>query len=136
MSQEKDLEQLEQLSIFHYVVGGLSILFGLFPLFYVGAGALFLSDAVPVQDANAPFESDVFGVIFIVIGLVFFVLLQTMAWLIIYAGKMLKQRRRYKLIFIMACIQTTFFPFGTLLGVFTIIYLIKPSVKELFPKTF
>jgi len=34
--------------------------------------------------------------------------------------------------FVVACIECLFMPFGTVLGAFTIIVLMRPSVKNLF----
>jgi len=48
------------------------------------------------------------------------------------AGRFLAQRRRYYYCLVMAGIACMFMPFGTVLGVFTIIVLLRESVKELF----
>jgi hypothetical protein len=48
------------------------------------------------------------------------------------AGRYLSQRRRYTFCLVMAGLACMFMPFGTVLGVFTIIVLLRDSVKELF----
>jgi hypothetical protein len=56
-----------------------------------------------------------------------------MAICILIAGRCLSRRKRYSFALVMACIECLFIPFGTILGVFTIIALSRQSVKALFP---
>jgi hypothetical protein len=53
----------------------------------------------------------------------------------IYAGRCLKKRERYTFCLVVAAISCLNMPVGTALGVFTIIVLMRPSVKELFGVT-
>jgi hypothetical protein len=48
------------------------------------------------------------------------------------AGRYLSLRRRYTFCLVMAGLSCLFMPFGTVLGVFTIIVLSRESVKEAF----
>ena len=61
-----------------------------------------------------------------------FLIGQAIAVCMILAGRFIARRKRYWFIFIMACIECALFPFGTVLGVFTIITLSRESVKTLF----
>jgi hypothetical protein len=54
------------------------------------------------------------------------------AFCMILAGRSLAARRRYTFCIVMAAIGCLFMPFGTVLGVFSVIVLLRPSVKELF----
>ena len=38
----------------------------------------------------------------------------------------------YTFCFVMAALACAFFPFGTILGIFTIVVLVRPGVKEMF----
>lgn len=51
---------------------------------------------------------------------------------VVLAGCSLAARRRYMFCLVMAGIACAFMPFGTVLGVFTIIVLTQPLVKEMF----
>ena len=62
---------------------------------------------------------------FIVLGWVF-------AALVAFAGRNLARRTRYNYCLVMAGIECIFMPVGTVLGVFTIIVLVRDSVKEMF----
>ena len=51
---------------------------------------------------------------------------------VIFAGRYLSRRIHHTFCLIMAGLECMFMPLGTVLGVLTIIVLVKPSVKELF----
>jgi hypothetical protein len=56
----------------------------------------------------------------------------TMSFCIFLAGRFLRSRRHYMFCLVIAAIMCMMMPFGTVLGVFTIIVLMRPSVKSLF----
>ena len=49
-------------------------------------------------------------------------------------GKFLGAHRRHTFCMVMAALSCLFMPFGTILGIFTLIVLSKPEVRELFHK--
>ena len=55
-----------------------------------------------------------------------------LALFLTFAGRSLSHRKHYWFAFIVSCIECLFVPFGTILGVFTIIVLSRQSVKTLF----
>jgi hypothetical protein len=55
-----------------------------------------------------------------------------MAICILVAGRSLALRKRYTVAPVIACIESLFVPFGTILGVFAIVALSRDSVKALF----
>jgi len=67
-----------------------------------------------------------------VLGAFFFLTGLVIAICILIAGRSLARQRRYWFAFIVACIECLFIPFGTILGVFTIIVLSREPVKALF----
>jgi hypothetical protein len=130
---DRDTEQLNLLAIFHYVVAGLAALFSFFPLLYTTVGAIFIfaaqhGTAKPGEDLPPEF----LGWIFAVIGSVLFLIGLAMAICILIAGRSLALRKRYTFALVMACIECLFIPFGTILGVFTIVVLSRESVRGLF----
>ncbi|KAF5406854.1 MAG: hypothetical protein Udaeo2_30550 [Candidatus Udaeobacter sp.] len=131
MNQDK--EHLQLLAIFHYVVAGLAALFSFFPLLYTTVGAIFIfaarhGTAKPGEDLPPEF----LGWIFAVLGALLFLIGIAMAICILIAGRSLALRKRYSFAFVMACIECLFIPFGTILGVFTIVVLSRESVKAFF----
>ncbi len=135
MSSSQDQEHLNLLATFHYVVGGIGVLFACMPLLHLGFGIAFLAGAIPeANDGSGPPEW--FGLLFVLIGGMFFIIGQAIAWGIIYSGKQLKNRRKYMFSFIVACVMCFFIPFGTVLGIFTIVVLSRESVKQLYDRTF
>jgi len=130
-----DEQHLKLLSIFHYVVGGFTALFACFPLLYVAIGLAMVF--APHSMSNKPGDEPpaFVGWLFAVFGVGMFLLGLAFALCIILAGRFINRRKRYWFSFVMACIECCIFPFGTALGVFTIIVLVRPSVKALFHVT-
>jgi hypothetical protein len=132
----RDEEHLQLLAIFHYVVAGLAALFSFLPLLYTTVGAIFIfaarhGTAKPGEDLPPEF----LGWIFAVLGALLFLIGIAMAICILIAGRSLALRKRYSFAFVMACIECLFIPFGTILGVFTIVVLSRESVRGLFSTT-
>ena len=133
-----DLQHLRLLSIFHYVVGGLAGFFACFPVIYVVMG---IAMVLGLFDQQASHLADVgkresppaaLGWILIGMGSVFILLAWAFAISLIIAGRMLGQQRRYLFCLVMAVIACLFQPYGLVLGIFTILVLVRPSVKKLF----
>jgi hypothetical protein len=72
------------------------------------------------------------GWIFAVIGLALFLIGIAMAICIFIAGRSLARCKRYSFALVMACIECLFIPFGTILGVFTVVALSRDSARGLF----
>jgi len=127
----QDEEHLRLLSIFHYVCAGLAALFACFPIFHLVLGlVLFLSPQSFGPPNNEP--PKLVGLIFVIFAACFILLGWTFAAFLAYAGRCLAQRKSYTFCLVTAGIACIFMPFGTILGVFSIIVLVRPSVKALF----
>jgi hypothetical protein len=129
----RDREHLRLLAIFHYVTAGLAALFSFFPLLYTTVGIVFIfaarhGTAKPGEELPPEF----LGWIFAVIGAALFVIGIAMAICILIAGRSLAHCKHYSFALVMACIECLFVPFGTILGVFTIVVLSRESVRVLF----
>ena len=129
---DRDTEQLNLLAIFHYVVAGLAALFSFFPLFYSVIGGFLLYAAGHPGPNNQEPPPAFLGWIFIVLGVILFLAGITIAICILIAGRCLSLRKSYSFALVMACIECLFVPFGTILGIFTIVVLSRESVKALF----
>ena len=131
----QDTERLRLLSIFHYVVAGLAALFSFFALLYTTIGAIFIFAAR--HDTPKPGEElppEFLGWIFVGVGSFLLLPGVAMAICILIAGRYLSRRKHYTFALVMACIECLFIPFGTILGVFTIVALSRESVRALFCK--
>jgi hypothetical protein len=131
----QDTENLQLLAIFHYVVAGVAALLSFLPIFYSAIGGFLLYAARHPGPGNAEPPPEVLGWIFIGLGALFFLAGITMAICVLIAGRCLSRRKCYSFALVMACIECLFVPFGTILGVFTIIVLSRESVKALFSAT-
>lgn len=127
----QDEEHLRLLSIFHYVVGGLTALLACFPCIHLAVGIALVSGAISVKPQDeAPLL--LVGTLFIIIPAIIILAGWTLAVTILFAGRFLAQRAHYTYCMTIAGIECIVFPFGTILGVFTIIVLNRASVRGLF----
>jgi succinate dehydrogenase/fumarate reductase cytochrome b subunit len=126
-----DSRHLDLLSVFHKILGGFSIVFSLFPLILVGIGIGILRSAAAFSGKGAP-PPHFIGWLFVVMGTILIVSGTALSICILLSAKYIAKRKRYRFSFIVACLTCLLFPLGTVLGVFTIITLSKPSVKEMY----
>lgn len=134
--QSQDEEHLKLLAIFHYVVAAIGALFACFPLLHVAMGVMMVvSPEFLSGGQNGPPPPPAIGYFFIVMGGVFVLMGWAAAIGTFLSGRFLARRQNRIFSFVMAAILCMFFPFGTALGVFTIIVLSKESVQRLYAKT-
>lgn len=126
----RDDDHLQILGIFHNVVAALGALVSLFPTVHLVVGLCMVSgyftepkDEFPIRLAGWFLVS--FASCWILAGLAF-------SFALFMAGRRLRQRRNYPFCLGMAGVACAFMPFGTVLGVFTIITLTRASVKAQF----
>ena len=127
----EDREQLHRLSIFHFIVAGLTALFSLLPLFHLLLGWTMIARGLDSEGQRDPF-APVIGWLFVFFASGAIVLGLAFAACLAIAGRNLVRRRGYTFCLVVAAISCLFVPFGTVLGVFTLVVLLRPSVKALF----
>ena len=126
----QDLDHLRLLSIFHYVIGGLLALMSMIPLIHVGLGLLMVFQPEAMDKGNPP--PPFIGWFFVVFGIVFILCGLLLALLTVLAGRKLAARRNHTFCLVIAALLCLFMPLGTALGIFTILVLMRPTVKQLF----
>lgn len=126
-------QQLGNLAIAYYVLGGLLIPTSLVFLIHVGLGTVMLSGGMDDGGGSAPPAA--LGWVFVVAGLFGVFLGVTMGSLIIYAGRCLAKQQRLLFVYILAGLLCANFPLGTILGVLTFIALSNEDAKSLFRRS-
>lgn len=121
-------KHLDLLGVFHYVVAGLALLFSLFGLIYVALGGVMLFNPGAMDSGDPP--PAFVGCMILAIGLGWVLAALAYAAFTAYAGRCLQKRRRYTLCLVSAAISCTFTPFGTVLGIFTILVLVQQGVRD------
>lgn len=123
-----DAKHVRNLAICHGLCAGLIFLFGLASAAYPALldwlikqtpGSMSQVDRQQIETAKA-----------IMLGYAVFFFLTTLLQLV--ACVCLAKRKGRVLCIVVACIELLVIPFGTILGVFTIITLVKPTVIEMF----
>ncbi len=129
-SADQDREHLRLLSIFYYIWAGFQSLGGLIGLAFIGVGAFLASNPRIAQASNPP--PPWFGAVFAGLGALLFVTVEGMAALSFLTGRFLDRRRHHTFCVVISALSCMSLPFGTALGVFSILVLQRPSVKALF----
>jgi hypothetical protein len=130
MSQDE--KYLNLLSLFHYVIAGLSALVACFPIFHLIAGiAMIVMGLQPNADYRGP-PPALFGGFFVAIAGTMMALGWAFAIAIAVAGWFLGRRKHRTFCLVVAGIECMAMPYGTVLGILTLIVLMRPSVEELF----
>ena len=131
----QDEEHLKLLSVFHYVAGGITGVIACFPIMHLIFGMVILVAGLAGASGDEKFPVLIFGLVFTLIPGFIILCGWVLAACLVIAGSFLARRRHYMFCFVVACISCLLMPYGTVLGVFTIIVLMCPTVKELFAKT-
>ncbi len=127
LRKRKDDTHLKLLEVFYYVSAGLSGFYGLSQIITCGMGVLILTGNVgPIEGP----ESIWLGWGVIAIGVVAFFVSLGLAAMGIVIARLLKHRRRYGLCMVLTIVFTALG--GIILGVFTIVVLLRDGVKAQF----
>lgn len=111
------------------IKGIFTLLISFFPLIYIFMGLFIFNNEW--QNSH---EFGLTGLAFVLFGSVIFLFLLALGVLTLLAGKYIGDRRKYDFIFVIAILNCFTGILGILLGIFTIIELNKPQVKQLFGK--
>lgn len=123
---DEDRQHLSYLAYGHFVIGGLTLICGAFPFIHLAVG-------IGIVSGRMGGRADPAGFIFIVVAVFLITMFWSFAGLVIYAGKCMRAQRRRTLCFVVAVCACVFLnPFGLVLGIFSIIVLMRPSVKAAF----
>ena len=116
------------------MVGGIIGLIACFPFIHFTVGILMVTgafdSAAPGGGGSAP--PAFIGWFFVAVAAVMITAGWTIAVLVLIAGRFLGRRTHHLYCLVVAGIECCFMPFGTILGVFTLFVLLRPSVKTLF----
>lgn len=127
-----DGEHLRLLSIGFYVSAAMAAFFSLFGLLYVVLGILVAAAGEVGHASGNDLPPAILGWIFGGIGCGIFVLLLAAAILKFAAGRCIAKRKARVFCMVIGGFSCLEMPYGTVLGVFTLIVLGRPSVKAAF----
>jgi hypothetical protein len=128
---DNDEQQIQLLSIFHYIVGGLTAFFACFPFLHVAVGIAMLSGALD-GDGSSEAPPAIFAWMFILLPGLFILIGWSVATCMIIAGYKLAHYRCRTFCTVVAGLECMLMPFGTVLGVLTIVVLMRESVIKRF----
>lgn len=116
----------------HLAASIVTALFACFPIIHLCVGLAMVLSPESMKDKSGHGPPPFFGWVFVGFAGAFIVAGWTLAGLVFAAGRCIRKRTRYTFCLIVSCVSCMFMPFGTVLGVFDLIVLSRPSVKALF----
>jgi hypothetical protein len=129
---DQDSEHLRLLSIFHYVMAAMTATWATLPIIHLIIGIAIVLGKFGDAPKGGPSPA-LMGWFFIFVAGTWMIVGWSLATGLVLAGRYLSQRRKHLFCLIVAgLVAAMCMPFGTVLGVFTIIVLIRPSVKDSF----
>lgn len=128
-SNERDSGHVRLLTIFHYVYAPLHALMFSFPLIHVTLGLLMVAGKLDERGHGPPAA---LGWVFVVFGGLVVLFGWSTAVFFALAGRWMSARRRHVACVVSSGLMCLFMPLGTVLGVFSLIVLLRPSVKASF----
>jgi hypothetical protein len=134
MPTAEDESHLNVLAICHFVYAGLLGLGGLLGIVYAVFGVFIATAAMGGAAGSGGPSPAALGGIFAVVGGFITLLVWTKAALVLYSGLCLRRRTKRTFSFVMACICCINIPFGTVLGVFTLVVLSRQTVKAIYER--
>jgi len=124
-----DAEHLKLLRWGYFFSGAMTAFFSLFGLGYAAMGFMFVN--FPVPDGQNP-PPEWFGLMFGIVGTVMAVLMWALAAAKLRVAKALRERTMRTFCIVVAVLTMLGIPFGTLLGILTLLVLGRPSVERSF----
>lgn len=131
-----DSEHLKLLAIFHFIVGGLGCLGGGFVAVHYLIMRTFILNPGAWQHSTKPeLPPENFFRIFIWFYICFGFFFLAIALCNFLSGWFLARRKNRMFSLVIGCLDCLLIPFGTVLGVFTIVVLSRESVRFLYGET-
>ena len=124
---------LSPLPVLHYALAALTFVMGCFPIVHVGVGLAMLANPDFAGDKKGA-DPELIGSFFLGVGLLLVVMLWSTAAAVAVTGRFIRQRRRHTFCLVASAVNCFFFPFGTALGVYTLVVLNRDYVKAAFSR--
>jgi len=130
-----DNEHINLLSLFQLISGIFTLAWSVFMALYFGFIIFIFNLGGKFDTAKNPIDSEFpiqFMGIIIIVWIICLLVAIALSIAKIYSSKFLKQRKNRTFSIVISCIECFSFPYGTLLGVLSIIVLNRNSVKNIY----
>ena len=127
-----DQEHLRLLSLFYYISAGIAAFFAFFPAIYIVVGMIFITISSRAAGHSKEVPPEFVGWFMVIIGVVASLIIFAIAVIKFLTGKWIKERKHRTFCLIVAGLSCLSMPYGTVLGVFTFMVLLRKSVESMF----
>ena len=124
-------DSLRLLSIFHYILGVMTALCAFFPIIYLVMGVFMIVTPVEFLQSN-PEKTQFLGWLFVCLSSFLMLLGISIAVTQLLTARFISKRTNFHFCFFVSAFECLFIPFGTILGVFSILVLGKRATKNYF----
>lgn len=128
----RDADHLRLLALFHYIYGGIVIAMSSFAIVHLVLGIVMIVNPGAFAAPRGQVPDRMLGWLFALMGGAVLVIGWTVGLLTILSGRWIKQRRRRLFSMILAGVNCMWVPLGTVLGVTTLMVLLRESVRALY----
>ena len=128
----RDADHLRLLSLFHYIYGGIVIAMSSIAIIHLVLGVVMIVNPRAFAASRGQVPDRMLGWMFAVMGGAVIVIGWTIGLLTILSGRWIKQRRHRLFSMVLAGVNCMWVPLGTVLGVTTLMVLLRESVRPLY----
>jgi len=126
-------ENIRLLAVFHYVFAALVAVVSLIPVIHIALGVVMLAAPQAMCGENCKeLPPEFLGWIFLGVGAFAMIFGLSFAAMVVLAGRYLSRRIHHTFCIAVAAVSCLFMPFGTVLGIFTLVTIMKPEAEALF----
>lgn len=124
-----DIQHLRYLRIGHLINAGVLFLIALFPVIHLVVGIAMIAGMFEGEKDPPP---AFLGYFFVGIALIIMAMFATLGVLNLITARNLGEHRNWIFCVVMAAVNIMFSPVGLIIGIFSLVVLLRESVKQLF----
>jgi MFS family permease len=132
---DRDEEHLRLLKLCYYVLASMTAVYSFFSMIFLVFGSVILSTIIPKEQAGSQMDPRAFGLLFLGIAIAAVAAGFGSAIAAFLTAHNLRDHRRRTFCIVIAACTCIYIPWGTIIGICTIMVLNRPAVRTLFDET-
>lgn len=132
---DRDQEHLRLLKLCYYILAGMTAVYSFFSIIFLAFGGVILSSIVPKEQAGSQMDPHALGLLLLGIAIVAVAAGFGSAIAAFLTAHNLRDHRRRTFCIVIAACTCIYIPWGTIIGICTIMVLNRPAVRISFDQT-